>query len=263
MAQALHDFHSDDLVTFDVGRGLIEAAQTIGLNRLSPLQVQAVLAGVFTPQMVEPGRRIPSRLVLAGPAGCGKKTLAELAAAHRAHMGCRVLVVVSDDTAATRCARRLAVYGAAGLRSGPCQTALDLDRLDLGVMSVDRAIELLVGEAAAKHRVGLVLVEDMHDQYELLAVWPRLLAHCQVQTENVQRFVFLCDDVAWGQKLAQVLRAHLVCEQSLGGAPSHSPSPGLSSLLVPSFFDKLRVGVRLVEEKTNTAIHLRPPQLKR
>lgn len=198
----------EDLVAFDVVPSLLSAARLSGLRELLPLQEQAVHAGLLSLAGGE-----VSDLLLVGGAGSGKRSICELAAAHHAHSGQRVLLVCHDRPSAARCIERFRSYQLIGLRCGLVEEASELAQFDLAVATLDSAAMVLASTEPVRCGLGLLILEDL----EVVAdssdgeLWPLLLLRCQaLKAELPLRMLLLCADALLGEKLGRVLRAVVV-----------------------------------------------------
>src|SRR4051812_16680563 len=103
----------DDLLAYQLVPSVVSAVRAAGVERLWPLQEQAVRAGLLVSEGGAPD------LLLAGPSASGKTFLLELSAIQAAHSGRRVLwVLPSDERAAAAGARLRVRYQRLGLRIG-------------------------------------------------------------------------------------------------------------------------------------------------
>lgn len=256
MACPPRSLSAEDLVAFDVVPSLLAAARTSGLRELRPLQEQAIRAGLLT----SPSLATDDLLVVGG-AGSGKRSICELASAHHAHSGQRVLLITHDRESAERCLVRLQPYQQIGLRSGLLETPRELGQLDLAVAPLETAALLLASGEPVRCGLGLVIIEDL----ELVAdeadseLWPLLLLRCQaLKAELPLRMVALCADVALGEKLGQVLHAAVVRDVQV--APTE---PDTASLLRARALHQLRGGLlarRLSVPSAPAAIHAVRPR---
>ena len=141
MACPPRSLSAEDLVAFDVVPSLLAAARTSGLRELRPLQEQAIRAGLLT----SPSLATDDLLVVGG-AGSGKRSICELASAHHAHSGLRVLLITHDRESAEHCLSRLQPYQQIGLRcgliglSGLSDRPRELGQLDLAVAPLETAV---------------------------------------------------------------------------------------------------------------------------
>mgnify|MGYP000517634332 CR=1 FL=1 len=168
-----------DLVAFDVVPSLVSAARLSGLSELFPLQERAVRSGLLT----SPSGSLPD-LVLLGRAGQGKRSICDLAAAHHAHSGHKVLLVCASQQAVARCVRRLSVY--TGLRVGEIALPSDLHRLDIAVADLQRADRLLRSREPERLGLGFLICEELESLVESDAgeLWPQLLLRCQADERH-------------------------------------------------------------------------------
>jgi len=256
MACPPRSLSAEDLVAFDVVPSLLAAARTSGLRELRPLQEQAIRAGLLT----SPSLATDDLLVVGG-AGSGKRSICELASAHHAHSGLRVLLITHDRESAERCLVRLQPYQQIGLRCGLIDQQRGLGQLDLAVAPLETAALLLASGEPVRCGLGLVIIEDL----ELVAdeadseLWPLLLLRCQaLKAELPLRMVALCADVALGEKLGQVLHAAVVRDVQV--APTE---PDTASLLRARALHQLRGGLlarRLSVPSAQAAIHAVRPR---
>lgn len=198
-----------DLVAFDVVPSLVSAARLSGLSELFPLQERAVRSGLLT----SPSGSLPD-LVLLGRAGQGKRSICDLAAAHHAHSGHKVLLVCASQQAVARCVRRLSVY--TGLRVGEIALPSDLHRLDIAVADLQRADRLLRSREPERLGLGFLICEELESLVESDAgeLWPQLLLRCQaLKAELPLRLLLSCEDVRLAEKVARVLRASLIRDE--------------------------------------------------
>lgn len=263
MACPPRSLSAEDLVAFDVVPSLLAAARTSGLRELRPLQEQAIRAGLLT----SPSLATDDLLVVGG-AGSGKRSICELASAHHAHSGLRVLLITHDRESAEHCLARLQPYQQIGLRCGLIDLIdrlsdrpRELGQLDLAVAPLETAALLLASGEPVRCGLGLVIIEDL----ELVAdeadseLWPLLLLRCQaLKAELPLRMVALCADVALGEKLGQVLHAAVVRDVQV--APTE---PDTASLLRARALHQLRGGLlarRLSVPSAQAAIHAVRPR---
>jgi hypothetical protein len=168
-------------------------------------------------------------LLLIGGAGAGQRSICELAAAHHAHSGLRVLIVTHDRESAERCLERLALYRQIGLRCGVLEQPSELAKLDLAVAPLASASILLASDEPVRCGLGLVIIEEL----EVVAdagdseLWPLLLLRCQALKEQdlPLRLMAICGDVLLGERLAKVLRAEVV--RAFRGAKVEPANPSL------------------------------------
>ncbi len=245
----------EDLIAFDVVPSLLAAARSAGLRELLPLQEQAIFAGLLSLPI---GNLPREDLLFIGDAGAGKKTVAELAAAHHAHAGHRALIVTHDSESAQRCAARLAEYGSLGIRSGLIGDVADIESLDLAVAPLDVAALLLASELPEKIGLGLVVFE----QLELVTdgadseLWPLLLLRCQALRAVLPlRLLLLCGDVALGEKLAPLLRTTVVRPLRAVSIEEETPSLARARAL-----QKLRGGILARRDTAVAAVHAVRPR---
>lgn len=256
MACPPRSLSAEDLVAFDVVPSLLAAARTSGLRELRPLQEQAIRAGLLTSASLA-----TDDLLVVGGAGSGKRSICELASAHHAHSGLRVLLITHDRESAEHCLARLQPYQQIGLRCGLLETPRELGQLDLSVAPLETAALLLASGEPVRCGLGLVIIEDL----ELVAdeadseLWPLLLLRCQaLKAELPLRMVALCADVALGEKLGQVLHAAVVRDVQV--APTE---PDTASLLRARALHQLRGGLlarRLSVPSAPAAIHAVRPR---
>lgn len=245
----------EDLIAFDVVPSLLSAAQSAGLSGLLPLQEQAIRAGLLS---LPDGSRPEQDLLFIAEPGSGKRTIAELAAAHHAHAGHRVLLVTHDLESARRCVQRFAAYAAIGLRTGLLQDPADFAALDLAVAPLDTAALLLASDEPVRRGLGLVLVEELEQVADSAdsELWPLLLLRCQALRADLPlRMLLLCGDVRLGEKLALLLRAKVV--RAGRQLPSEEDAPSLKrarALL------QLRGGIAARRDNTCTAVHVARPR---
>jgi hypothetical protein len=168
-------------------------------------------------------------LLLIGGASAGQRSICELAAAHHAHSGLRVLIVTHDRESAEHCVERLAIYQQIGLRCGLLEKPRELAELDLAVAPLPSAAVLLASDEPVRCGLGLVIIEDL----EVVAdagdseLWPLLLLRCQALKEQdlPLRLLAICGDVLLGERLAKVLRAEVV--RAFRSAPVEPANPSL------------------------------------
>lgn len=197
-----------DLVAFDVVPSLVSAARLSGLLELFPLQERAVRGGLLAPLVGS-----QSDLVLLGRVGQGKRSICELAAAHHAHSGHKVLLVCPSQQAAERCVSRLSVY--VGLRVGVLTLPGELSRLDIAVAELRGADRLLRSREPERLGLGFLICEELESLVESDAgeLWPQLLLRCQaLKAELPLRMLLSIGDAGLGDKLARTLRAELIRE---------------------------------------------------
>lgn len=223
-----------DLVAFDVVPSLVSAARLSGLLELFPLQERAVRSGLLAGL----GRSLPD-LVLLGTAGQGKRSICELAAAHHAHSGHKVLLICASQHAAARCVDRLSVY--AGLRAGVLTVPSDLQRLDIAVAELRVADRLLRSREPERLGLGFLICEELESLVESDAgeLWPQLLIRCQaLKAELPLRLLLSMSDASLADKLARVLRAELIRDERCEPVRSEP-----TSLLRARALIKLRSGL--------------------
>lgn len=245
----------EDLIAFDVVPSLLSAARAAGLGELLPLQEQAIRAGLLS----LPEGSLPQKdLLFVAESGSGKRTVAELAAAHHVHAGHRVLVVTHSLESARRCVERFAAYRGMGLRAGLLEDVADFASLDLAVAPLETAALLLATDEPVRRGLGLLLVEDLEQVADSAdsELWPLLLLRCQaLRTELPLRMLILCGDVQLGEKLAPLLRAVVVRGQWSSVTEDITPS-----LVRARAIQTLRGGILARRDSMPTAVHAVRPR---